>query len=149
MTPGPDNNNNIISLGNPFFEEKGKIIGHRILTVVPETKIEYTISLNGIMNGSVNITDIGTLVSTPIGNRMFYSQGQGVISTEDERETATWTGQGLQTVTDEGKAFFRGSAFYQTTSSKGMLSFLKNIMTIFKSDIDEAGNISNKEWQWK
>jgi hypothetical protein len=56
------------------------------------------------MNGSVNITDIGTLVGTPIGNRMFYSQGQGVISTEDGREKATWTGQGLQTVTDEGKA---------------------------------------------
>lgn len=80
MTAGLDNSNNIISLGNPFFEEKGKIIGHRILTVMPDTKVEYTISLDGIMNGSVNITDIGTLVSTSIGDRIFYSQGQGVIS---------------------------------------------------------------------
>lgn len=147
MTTGPDNN---ITLGNPFFEEKGKIIGHRVLTVIPDTKIEYTISLDGIMNGSVNITDIGTLVSTSIGGRMFYNQGQGLISTADGRETATWTGQGIQNFTDEGKTFFRGSAFYQTvSSSKGMLAFLKNIMTIFKSEIDDAGNISNKEWLWK
>ena len=125
MTAGLDNSNNIISLGNPFFEEKGKIIGHRILTVMPDTKVEYTISLDGIMNGSVNITDIGTLVSTSIGDRIFYSQGQGVISTKDGRETATWTGQGIQNVTDEGKTFFHGDHFTRQCHQKECLLFLK------------------------
>ena len=43
----------IISLGNPFFEEKGRVISQRVLSVEPEVQIEYIISLNGIMNGNV------------------------------------------------------------------------------------------------
>jgi hypothetical protein len=53
-----------ISLGNPFFEEKGNIINRRILSVEPEAQVEHTISLIGIINGNVSVTDIGTIVST-------------------------------------------------------------------------------------
>jgi hypothetical protein len=46
------------------------------------------------------------------------------------------------------KSLLRGSAFYRTASA-GELAFLDNIITVFKSETDEAGNISNKEWQRK
>ena len=36
-----------------------------------------------------------------------------------------------------------------TTTSTGKLAFLNNVMTVFKSETDDVGNISNKEWQWK
>jgi hypothetical protein len=139
------------SLGNPFFEEKGNIISRRILTVEPEVQIEYTISLNGTMNGNVSVTDTGTIVSTLIrgSHGIFYSQGQGIVTTKDGNEISIWTSQGIENVTNKDKkSFLLGSAFYRTTST-AKLAFLKNIMTVFKSEIDDIGNISNKEWQWK
>jgi hypothetical protein len=56
--------NDISLLGDPFFEEKGKIVSHRVLSVEPEVQIEYVIFLHGIMNGNLGVTDSGTLVST-------------------------------------------------------------------------------------
>ncbi len=38
-------------LGDPFFEEKGRIVSRRVLSVEPEVQIEYVIFLNGIING--------------------------------------------------------------------------------------------------
>jgi len=136
-------------LGDPFFEEKGKIISSRILSIEPEVQIEYTIFLNGTMNGNLSVTDSGTLVSTlrKGSNGIYYSQGLGIISTTDGKEMSTWTSQGIQNITNN-KSLLRGSAFYTTTST-GNLAFLNNMMTIFKSETDEAGNISNKEWEWK
>ena len=141
----------IISLGNPFFEEKGKVISQRVLSVEPEVQIEYIISLNGIMNGNVSIIDNGTLITSSRGRgEIFYSQGQGIITTKDGREMAAWTSQGIENVAKEGnKKLLHGSAFYRTASSRGNLAFLNNVMTVFESETDEFGNISNKEWQWK
>ena len=141
--------NDISLLGNPFFEEQGKIVSHRVLSVEPEVQVEYVIFLNGIINGNLSVTDSGTLVSTLRRgtNGIYYSQGQGIISTTDGREMSTWTSQGIQNATNK-KNLLLGSAFY-TTASTGNLAFLNNVMTVFKSETDEVGNISNKEWQWK
>jgi hypothetical protein len=139
-------------LGDLIYEAKGKIVGQRILAVAPQTKIENTILLDGIMRGIVNIIDTGTFVSTAIDDTVYYSQGQGVITTKDRREVATWTAQGIKqySIRDENdnNSLFSGSAFYYT-ASKGKLAFLNNIMTVFKSEVDSTGNILNKEWEWK
>jgi hypothetical protein len=138
-------------LGDPFFEEKGRIVSSRILSVEPEVKIEYTIFLNGTINGNLSVTDTGTLVNTlrRDSNGIYYSQGQGIISSGDGRDMSTWISQGIQDATNkEKKSLLRGSAFYTATPT-GKLAFLNNIMTVFKSETDEVGNISNKEWQWK
>lgn len=148
-----DRDNNTISLGNPFFVEKGKVISRRILAVEPEVQIEYVISLNGIMNCNIDVIDNGTLISTlRRDGKIFYSQGRGIITTKDGREMTTWTSQGIENLANnEGsKKSLCGSAFYRTAiSSRGDLAFLNNIMSVFKSETDEVGNISNKEWQWK
>jgi hypothetical protein len=139
-------------LGDLIYEAKGKIVGQRILAVAPQTKIENTILLDGIIHGIVNIIDTGTFVSTAIDDTVYYSQGQGVITTKDRREVATWTAQGIKqySIRDENNnnSLFSGSAFYYT-ASKGKLAFLNNIMTVFKSEVDSTGNILNKEWEWK
>ena len=139
-------------LGDLIYEAKGKVVGQRILAVAPQTKIENTILLDGVMHGIVNIIDTGTFVNTAMDDTVYYSQGQGVITTKDRREVATWTAQGIKqhNITDENNnnSLFRGSAFY-CTASKGKLAFLNNIMTVFKSEVDNAGNILNREWEWK
>jgi hypothetical protein len=139
-------------LGDLIYEAKGKVVGQRILAVAPQTKIENTILLDGVMRGIVNIIDTGTFVSTAIDDTVYYSQGQGVITTKDGKEMAVWTAQGIQqhNIRDENdnNSLFRGSAFYYTASN-GKLAFLNNIITVFKSEVDNAGNILNKEWEWK
>jgi hypothetical protein len=72
------------------------------------------------------------------------------MTTQDRREMAKWTAQGIRElkVNENGKSLFRGSAFYLTVS-KRKLAFLNNSMTVFESEVDSTGNISNKEWEWK
>ena len=41
-------------LGDLIYEAKGKVIAQRILAVAPQTKIEDTILLDGVMHGIVN-----------------------------------------------------------------------------------------------
>ncbi len=141
-------------LGNLIYEAKGKVTDQRVFAVGlgPQTKIENTILLEGVVHGTVNIIDTGTFTSTAIDDTVYYSQGQGVITAKYEMELATWKARGIkqQGVRNENKdnILFRGSAFYYTTS-KGKLAFLNNIMTVFESEVDNAGNILNKEWEWK
>ncbi len=122
------------------FEEKGKIVSRRVLSVEPEVQIEYVIFLNGIINGILSVTDSGTLVSTLRRgtNGIYYSQGKGIVSMTYGTEMSTWMSQGIQNDTNK-KNLLRGSAFYTSTST-GKLAFLNNTMTVFKSETDEDGN---------
>ena len=134
-------------LGDLIYEAKGRVVGQRILEVEPRIKVENTILLDGLIHGTVNITDIGTFINTIIDNTVYYSQGHGFMTTQDGREMAKWTAQGIREliVKENGKSL---SAFYLTVS-KRKLAFLNNSMTVFESEVDSTGNISNKEWEWK
>ena len=43
---------------------------------------------------------------------------------------------------------YQGASAYSTNST-GELSFLNNILGIYKGEVDESGNFVLKEWQWK
>jgi hypothetical protein len=137
-------------LGDLIYEAKGRVVGRRILAVETRIEVENTILLEGIIHGIVNITDVGTFITnTIIDDTIYYSQGRGIMTTQGGREMAKWTAQGIQVLNKEnGKSLFRGSAFYHT-NSKGKLAFLNNSMTVFESEVDNVGNILNKEWEWK
>jgi hypothetical protein len=49
-------------LGDLIYKAKGKVVGQRILAVAPQTKIENTILLDGVMHGIINIIDTGIFV---------------------------------------------------------------------------------------
>lgn len=121
-------------LGDLIYEAKGRVVGQRILEVEPRIKVENTILLDGLINGTVNITDIGTFINTIIDNTVYYSQGHGFMTTQDGREMAKWTAQGIREliVKENGKSL---SAFYLTVS-KRKLAFLNNSMTVFESEVD-------------
>ena len=123
-------------LGDLIYEAKGRVVGQRILEVEPRIKVENTILLDGLINGTVNITDIGTFINTIIDNTVYYSQGHGFMTTQDGREMAKWTAQGIREliVKENGKSL---SAFYLTVS-KRKLAFLNNSMTVFESEVDST-----------
>jgi hypothetical protein len=134
-----------ITLGEPFFEEKGKITGQK---EIGPNRTQFTFTANGTMKGNIEITNTGDFVSISKGNNLTYDQGQGVITTKDGNEMANYTILVVGNVTQEGKSVFQGAAAYSTNST-GKLSFLNNILGIFKVEVDESGNFVSTEWQWK
>jgi hypothetical protein len=95
------------------------------------------------MNGNIEVTDTGEYVSISKGNNLLYEQGQGVIKTKDGSETANYTFIDVGNATD-----FQGASAYSTNST-GKLSFLNNILGIYKGQGDENGNYEETEWHWK
>lgn len=141
-----NSSNNTISLGDPFFVEKGEVIGQRVLSVTPQPQLEFTIVANGTINNSINFTNTGTAISNLQANGTFTSKGQGFIMTE-EGEVATWTNQVIGQRTQNANIISYGAGFW-TTPSTGDLAFMNNLMTIFILEIDREGNLSAEEWEW-
>jgi hypothetical protein len=85
-----------LSYTSPFYESKdGKIIGQRIVSTGNGTtpQIEVSVIENGTMKGVGNVTSLGTWTNT-FRSRINYGFGQGVITTADGQDMATWTGYG-------------------------------------------------------
>jgi hypothetical protein len=133
-------NGTAASLGNPFFVEKGRIIGQRVLSVSP-VQLEFTFVANATINGNINATNTGTTVNT------VQPKGQGFIMTPNG-EVATYTDQVIGNLTKEGNVLSRGAGFWSTPST-GKLAFLNDMMSVFRLEVDREGNLSAIEWEWK
>jgi hypothetical protein len=128
------------TLGEPFFVEKGKVTGQK---EIGPNRTQYTIASNGTMNGNIEVTNTGEYVSVSKGNNLVFDQGQGVIKTKDGSEMANHTFIEVGNGTD-----FQGALAFSTNST-GQLSFLNNILAIYKIDGDESGNFAGTYWHWK
>ena len=139
-------NSTATSLGNPFFVEKGRIIGQRVLSVNP-LQVEFTVAANATINENINATNTGTTVSTIQPNGVFHAKGQGFIMTQ-EGEVATYNSQVVGNVTIDGRVLSVGVNFW-STPSVGELAFMNDMMNIFKFQADQSGNISAMGWEWE
>jgi hypothetical protein len=128
------------TLGEPFFVERGKVTGQK---EIGPNRTQFTFASNGTMNGNIEVTNTGEYVSISKGNNLVYDQGQGVIKTKDGSETANYTFIEVFNGTD-----YQGASAYSTNST-GKLSFLNNILVIFKGRADESGNYALEQWHWK
>lgn len=115
-------------------------------------KIENSFVMDGKYKGAED-TNIGTYSSVlrqeEGGGWIMYGEGQGVVTTKDGQEMATWADQGIGKFSSPRKISFRGSLFFRTNSKNGKLSFLNNLVGVFEYEVDEMGNCSSKVWQWK
>ncbi len=118
-------------------------------------KIENSFVMDGKYKGAEG-TDIGTYSSVLRQEEegggegwVMYGEGQGVVTTKDGQEMATWTGQGIGRFSSPGKISFRGSLFFRSNSKDGKLSFLNNLVGVFEYEVDGMGNCSSKVWEWK
>jgi hypothetical protein len=139
------------SFGNPFFVEQGRIIGQRVLAVMPQPQLEFSFMANAsINNGSgsvINAINTGTSVSTLNADGTFSGKGQGILRTQGG-EVATWTNQVTGNLTPEGTIISHGVGFWTTPSTTGELSFMNGMITVFEVQIDREGNLSATEWEW-
>jgi hypothetical protein len=128
-----------VTLGEPYFVEKGS---DTILKEIGPNRSTYTFTSNGTMNGNIEYSKAGEYVSVSKGNNQTFDQGHGVITTKDG-ETANYTFIEVFNGTD-----FQGASAYSTNST-GKLSFLNNILVIFRGGADESGNYALEQWHWK
>jgi hypothetical protein len=104
----PSSINTTTSLGiatSPFYESNvSKVIGQRVVSttngITPQ--IETTYIKNGTIKGVGNVRDLHTWTNTapvpPATSRfpgMSHDVGQGVLTTADGQDMATWIGYGL------------------------------------------------------
>jgi hypothetical protein len=128
------------TLGKPFFVEKGKVT---VQKEIGSNRTQFTFTGNGTMNGNIEVNNTGEYVSVSKGNNMTFDQGHGVITTKDGSETANNTFIDVFNGTD-----FQGASVYSTNST-GKLSFLDNVLVIYKIEADESGNYAGTQWHWK
>jgi hypothetical protein len=128
------------TLGDPIFVEKG---GDTIKKELGPNRTEYTFTSSGILNGNIDYNKKGEFISVSKGNNVTFDQGKGVISTKDGSESANYTFIEVGNGTD-----YHGASVYSTNST-GKLSFLNNVVVIFKGGYDENGNYALKQWHWK
>ncbi len=137
-------------LGELLFEIKGRLTGSRILNA-DEYKVEHSITEEGKFK-DIEITILGTFWTIPtVDKNVTYVEGQGIITTKDGEDTATFRGYGIGHSKGQVSASFRGSVFYKSSSSStnGKLSFLNNKIGVFETEVDESGNSIEKVWEWK
>ena len=84
----------IASLSDPFYKERTKSTGMRVIDVIDRPKVEVSFSGNGTIRDNINVSDIGTIWTIPTSGSMIYSQGQGILTIQDS-EIATYTQQGV------------------------------------------------------
>jgi hypothetical protein len=127
------------TLGEPYFVENGKITGQK---EIGPNRTQFTFTANGTMNGNIEVTDTGEFVSISKGDNLSTTK-DGVITTKDGSETANYTSIDVGNFTD-----FQGASAYSTNST-GKLSFLNNMLGIYKGETEETGNFVLREWHWK
>jgi hypothetical protein len=133
-------------LGEQIAELKGKIIGQRVLDIEGPT-IETSVAASGSYKGT-QVKETLTFVGRPTSTGVLHGEGRGVIMAEGVSEMATYTGEGVGRISSSGSINWRGSVFYRT-SSNGKLAFLDNLVGVFEVVIDDEGNFSEKDWEWK
>jgi len=106
--------------GELLFESKGKITGHRALTVengIP--KLEISIAGTGLFTGSQEVTTTWTYWAIQGPDGTSYSQGH--VMTKDGREVATATGRTVGKMVESGKMRYVGALFYETHSENKLV----------------------------
>ena len=137
----------LIMIGDLLYEGKGKLVGIRLLNA-DEYKIEHTMLEEGKFK-DIEITMLGTFWTIPAVKNITYVEWQGIITTKDGEDTATFRGYGIGTSKGQISVSFRGSVFYKSSSSStnGKLSFLNNKIGVFESEVDESGTSNEKHWE--
>jgi hypothetical protein len=149
----PSSINTTTSLGiaaSPFYESNvSKLIGQRVVStangITPQ--IEYTNIENGTIKGVGNVRNLQTWTDTSRSPTIIYGVGQGVITTADGQDMATWIGYGI------GRSNINGTITYHdiilfNTNSTGKLAFLKNLEGLSIAS-DDGNKITQKIYEWK
>lgn len=144
-----------ITLGNPNFNYTGydKTTSFRPAIVNGTHEIQVTFAGHGILNG-ISVTDNGSAVITNGTNGKIFTAGNGTMVSNNGAGTLSFVFQGTGHYGADGKLRDTGNVWKHNQPGPGVgatgnLAFLNNTATIYKDEIDKAGNAITKIWFWK
>jgi hypothetical protein len=133
-------------LGELIGEMEGKVSSQRVIDVKGPT-METSVTASGRLKG-VQVIETLTYVAKTSSKGVLHGVGNGIITTTEDGDLATYTGEGIGRFDASGVLNWRGAIFFEA-SSEGKLGFLNNIVSVFEAEVDAQGNFSDKTWEWK
>jgi hypothetical protein len=133
-------------LGELIGEMEGKVSSQRVIDVKGPT-METSVTASGKLRG-VQVIETLTYVAKTSSKGVLHGVGNGIITTTEDGDLATYTGEGIGRFDASGVLNWRGAIFFEA-SSEGILGFLNNIVSVFEAEVDAQGNFSDKTWEWK
>lgn len=144
-----------ITLGNPNFNYKGydKTTSFKSAIVKGIHEIQVSFTGHGVLNG-ISTTDNGSAIITNGTNGKIFTAGNGTIVSNNGTGTLSFVFQGTGHYGADGKLRDTGNVWKHLQAGPGAggtgnLAFLNNTATIYKDEIDKAGNSVTKIWFWK
>jgi hypothetical protein len=151
ISPQADN----VTLGNPNFTYTGydKTTSFKSAVVKGIHEIQVSFKGHGVLNG-ISTTDNGSAVITNGTNGKIFTAGNGTIVSKNGTGTLSFVFQGTGHYGADGKLRDTGNIWKHLqpgpgAGGTGNLAFLNNTATIYKDEIDKAGNAITKIWFWK
>jgi len=133
-------------LGEKIGSEAGKVTSQRVLpNPGGGPKMETTFRATGTLVG-VSHTTTGTYCAVVRGDGTLYGEGQAVVMGKGG-EMATWVGQGVGTLAEDGSVRYRGAVYYQSASPAW--ARLNRVAAVFEFEMDPQGNCRDESWEWK
>ena len=133
-------------LGEKIGEGKGKVTARRVLpNPGGGPKMETSFESKGKLLG-VEAKETGTYWSTVRPDGTLYGEGNGILM-GSRGEMATWIGQGIGIIKEDGGVVFRG-AVYHSSSSEAWRR-LNRVASVYEYEVDAEGNSKAEIWEWK
>ena len=106
-----------------------------------ETSFEGMGSLLGVQNRGM-----GTYTAIMRADGTLFGEGQGVQMSA-QGDHASWTGQGVGTIGEDGTISYRGSLVYDSPSEAW--AQLNRVAVVFEFDTAADGSVKGTLWEWK
>jgi hypothetical protein len=136
-------------LAKAFFVDIGQDIGSRVIStnLIP-TEDSYIANVTII--GAGNATESRTFITTyDTDIKTTTSIGQGILTSSDGNETATYNAKDLGATNEEGEVICRRIQIFDTNSTDKM-SFMENLVGLYVyEDNPDGTRKSGKIWEWK
>ncbi|MFL6418826.1 MAG: hypothetical protein ACJ71P_05345 [Nitrososphaeraceae archaeon] len=138
-----------VDLGSPFY-----IQHYQHVVKKPQSESQPNLYVNhtndGVINGSLIVTQVGNTTETLRNNNTVYLQGFRNLMAEPDMGggTATYHFQAIGNYGPDKTYESRGVAIFDKVAT-GKLSFLGNSFAIYKVRVDADGNGTFLMWQWK
>ena len=133
-------------IGDRLGDVAGKIVLRRALpSGWGGPRIESTQRGSGTLLG-VEYQDMSTYESEIRPDGTVFGTGQGLYM-GTSGEVATWTGQGVGTLSKSGGVSFRGAIYLYSSSPKWQR--LNAVASVFEYDVDAQDNYKGTLTEWK
>src|SRR6266567_1046397 len=133
-------------LGEKLGNATGKVVLRRVLSAgAGSARTEITQRGTGTLLG-VEYQEMTTYESEFRPDGTLIGTGQGIYMGKGG-EVATWTGQGVGTLSKAGGASFRGALYLYSTSAKWQR--LNAVASVFEYEVDANDNYKATLTEWK